>query len=289
MTEENNKSAASANGFVEGPAYQIPSSVKGATNEENVLEVDVDGFEGPLDILLNLARVQKVDLKQISILQLAEQYLNFIGKVQSLKIEIAADYLVMASWLAYLKSRLLLPKEDDDEDLSAEEMAARLVFQLQRLEAMRDASAKLMTRNQLGRDFFPRGMPEGIRVKRESHYDASLYELLTSYSTQRLRNYYASWKPTELPILSIERASMRLERMLGKMDDWEEFDLIVMNELKDPVKRRTTAASSFSAMLEFARDGKLEIQQNKNFGKILMRRARPKSAPDNMLTGESGE
>ena len=289
MTEENNKSAASANGFVEGPAYQIPSSVKGATNEENVLEVDVDGFEGPLDILLNLARVQKVDLKQISILQLAEQYLNFIGKVQSLKIEIAADYLVMASWLAYLKSRLLLPKEDDDEDLSAEEMAARLVFQLQRLEAMRDASAKLMTRNQLGRDFFPRGMPEGIRVKRESHYDASLYELLTSYSTQRLRNYYASWKPTELPILSIERARMRLERMLGKMDDWEEFDLIVMNELKDPIKRRTTAASSFSAMLEFARDGKLEIQQNQNFGKILMRRARPKSAPDNMLTGESGE
>ncbi len=289
MTEENYNSATSANGFVEGPAYQIPSSVKGAANEKNVLEVDVDGFEGPLDILLNLARVQKVDLKQISILQLAEQYLNFIGKVQSLKIEIAADYLVMASWLAYLKSRLLLPKEEDDEDVSAEEMAARLVFQLQRLEAMRDASAKLMTRNQFGRDFFPRGMPEGIRVKRESHYDASLYELLTSYSTQRLRNYYASWKPTELPILSIERARMRLERMLGKMYDWEEFDLIVMNELKDPVKRRTTAASSFSAMLEFARDGKLEIQQNNNFGKILMRRARPKSAPDNLLTGESGE
>ena len=289
MTEDMNNSGTPADGFVEGPAYQIPSSMRGATNAENVLEVDVDGFEGPLDILLNLARVQKVDLKQISILQLAEQYLEFIGKVQSLKIEIAADYLVMASWLAYLKSRLLLPKENDDENVSAEEMAARLVFQLQRLEAMRDASAKLMTRNQLGRDFFSRGMPEGIRVKRESHYDASLYELLTSYSTQRLRNYYASWKPTELPILSIERARMRLERMLGKMDDWEEFDMIVMKELKDPVKRRTTAASSFSAMLEFARDGKLEIQQNKNFGKILMRRARPKSTPDNMLTGESGE
>ena len=289
MTEDMNNSGTPADGFVEGPAYQIPSSMRGAKNAENVLEVDVDGFEGPLDILLNLARVQKVDLKQISILQLAEQYLEFIGKVQSLKIEIAADYLVMASWLAYLKSRLLLPKENDDENVSAEEMAARLVFQLQRLEAMRDASAKLMTRNQLGRDFFSRGMPEGIRVKRESHYDASLYELLTSYSTQRLRNYYASWKPTELPILSIERARMRLERMLGKMDDWEEFDMIVMKELKEPVKRRTTAASSFSAMLEFARDGKLEIQQNKNFGKILMRRARLKSAPDNMLTGESGE
>ena len=289
MTEDMNNSGTPANGFVEGPAYQIPSSMRGAANAENVLEVDVDGFEGPLDILLNLARVQKVDLKQISILQLAEQYLEFIDKVQSLKIEIAADYLVMASWLAYLKSRLLLPKENDDENVSAEEMAARLVFQLQRLEAMRDASAKLMTRNQLGRDFFSRGMPEGIRVKRESHYDASLYELLTSYSTQRLRKYYASWKPTELPILSIKRARMRLERMLGKMDDWEEFDMIVMKELKEPVKRRTTAASSFSAMLEFVRDGKLEIQQNKNFGKILMRRARPKSAPDNMLTGENGE
>ena len=270
MTKDMNNSGVSADGFVEGPAYQIPSSMRGATNSDNVLEVDVDGFEGPLDILLNLARVQKVDLKQISILQLAEQYLEFIGKVQSLKIEIAADYLVMASWLAYLKSRLLLPKENDDENVSAEEMAARLVFQLQRLEAMRDASAKLMTRNQLGRDFFPRGMPEGIRVKRESHYDASPYELLTSYSTQRLRNYYASWKPTELPILSIERARMRLERMLGKMDEWEEFELIVLNELKDPVKRRTTAASSFSAMLEFARDGKLEIQQNKNFYKFQL-------------------
>ena len=289
MTEEMNNSGTPADGFVEGPAYQIPSSMRGAANAENVLEVDVDGFEGPLDILLNLARLQKVDLKQISILQLAEQYLEFIGKVQSLKIEIAADYLVMASWLAYLKSRLLLPKENDDENVSAEEMAARLVFQLQRLEAMRDASAKLMTRNQLGRDFFSRGMPEGIRVKRESHYDASLYELLTSYSTQRLRKYYASWKPTELPILSIERAKMRLERMLGKMDDWEEFDMIVMKELKEPVKRRTTAASSFSAMLEFVRNGKLEIHQNKNFGKILIRRARPKSAPDNILIGEKGE
>ncbi|MDP6223350.1 MAG: ScpA family protein [Candidatus Micropelagos thuwalensis] len=289
MTEDMNNSGTPAYGFVEGPAYQISSSMRGTTNTENVFEIDVDGFEGPLDILLNLARVQKVDLKQISILQLAEQYLEFIGKVQSLKIEIAADYLVMASWLAYLKSRLLLPKENDDENVSAEEMAARLVFQLQRLEAMRDASAKLMTRNQLGRDFFSRGMPEGIRVKRESYYDASLYELLTSYSTQRLRNYYASWKPTNLPILSIERARLRLERILGKIDDWEEFDMIVMKELKGPAKRRTTAASSFAAMLEFARDGKLEIQQNKNFGKILMRRARPKSAPDNMLTGENGE
>ena len=144
------------------------------------LIVNLKGYEGPLDVLLALARNQKVDLMEISILELVEQYTSFIAKVRSNNLELAADYLVMASWLAYLKSRLLLPKEDDDEDLSAEEMAARLVFQLQRLEAMRDASAKLMTRNQLGRDFFPRGMPEGIRVKRESHYDASLYELLTS-------------------------------------------------------------------------------------------------------------
>lgn len=270
-------------GFVEGPAYQMPASAAGG----DVLEVDVDGFEGPLDVLLNLARFQKVDLTHISILQLAEQYLDFISKVQSLKIEMAADYLVMASWLAYLKSRLLLPKQEDEEEVSAEEMAARLVFQLQRLEAMRDAAARLLTRKQLGRDFFSRGMPEGIRVKRESDYQATLYELLTSYSTQRLRNHYASWTPTELPVLSVERACMRLERMLGKMDDWEEFEKMVMKELRDPARRRTTAASSFSAILEFAKDGKIEIQQTDSFGKILMRRARPKSAAN--LTGGSGE
>ncbi len=144
--------------------------------------------------------MQKVDLKQISILELAEQYLLFIKDAHDLKIELAADYLVMASWLAYLKSRLLLPPAEDEEELSAEDMANRLVFQLQKLESMREAAIQLMNRPQLGKDMFKRGKPEGIRIKRHSQYHASLYDLLGSYSTQRLRNYYSNWKRKELDV-----------------------------------------------------------------------------------------
>lgn len=278
QTDSAQAAAAARDNFVEGPAYISPAGgLSQAGAGEAALQVDVEGYEGPLDVLLNMARVQKVDLKQISILELAEQYIAFIREAQALQIELAADYLVMAAWLAYLKSRLILPPEDDDEDVSAEELAARLMFQLQRLEAMREAAAKLMARDQLGRNFFARGTPEGIRINRHNTYDASLYELLTSYSTQRLRNHYSSWKPPELPVLTIERARMRLERLLGKMNDWDVFEDLLMAEIRDPVKRRTTAASSFSAILEFVRDGRLEIQQDKNFGQIMVRRSRPKT------------
>jgi segregation and condensation protein A len=258
------------NGFDEGVAYQ-PVTGDG-------LAVTLEGYEGPLDILLSLARTQKVDLTQISILQLAEQYLAFVREAQDLKIEVAADYLVMASWLAYLKSRLLLPKEDDGEDVSAEELAARLVYRLQVLEAMRDSAAQLMARNLMGRDFFAHGMPEGIRIKRESKYDASLFEVLAAYSTQRLRNYYEEWTPPKLDVLSIERARMRLERVFGKLDNWETMDTLVAGDIRDPQKRRTTIASSFSAVLEYVREGRLEVQQGSNFEDVLIRRARPKAA-----------
>ena len=258
------------NGFDEGAAYQ-PVTGDG-------LAVTLEGYEGPLDILLSLARTQKVDLTQISILQLAEQYLAFVREAQDLKIEVAADYLVMASWLAYLKSRLLLPKEDDGEDVSAEELAARLVYRLQVLEAMRDSAAQLMARNLMGRDFFAHGMPEGIRIKRESKYDASLFEVLAAYSTQRLRNYYEEWTPPKLDVLSIERARMRLERVFGKLDNWETMDTLVAGDIRDPQKRRTTIASSFSAVLEYVREGRLEVQQGSNFEDVLIRRARPKAA-----------
>lgn len=258
------------NGFDEGVAYQ-PVTGDG-------LAVTLVGYEGPLDILLSLARTQKVDLTQISILQLAEQYLAFVREAQDLKIEVAADYLVMASWLAYLKSRLLLPKEDDGEDVSAEELAARLVYRLQVLEAMRDSAAQLMARNLMGRDFFAHGMPEGIRIKRESKYDASLFEVLAAYSTQRLRNYYEEWTPPKLDVLSIERARMRLERVFGKLDNWEIMDTLVAGDIRDPQKRRTTIASSFSAVLEYVREGRLEVQQGSNFEDVLIRRARPKAA-----------
>ena len=254
------------NGFDEGVAYQ-PVTGDG-------LAVTLEGYEGPLDILLSLARTQKVDLTQISILQLAEQYLAFVREAQDLKIEVAADYLVMASWLAYLKSRLLLPKEDDGEDVSAEELAARLVYRLQVLEAMRDSAAQLMARNLMGRDFFAHGMPEGIRIKRESKYDASLFEVLAAYSTQRLRNYYEEWTPPKLDVLSIERARMRLERVFGKLDNWETMDTLVAGDIRDPQKRRTTIASSFSAVLEYVREGRLEVQQGSNFEDVLIRRAR---------------
>lgn len=269
--EETQTDSQAADSFEEGIAYQ-------PVGEDGSLAVHLEGYDGPLHVLLTLARTQKVDLREISILNLAEQYLDFIRQAQDLRIELAADYLVMASWLAYLKSRLLLPPPHDDDEINAEEMAARLVFRLQCLEAMRDAAAKLMSRDLLGRDFFLHGQPEGIRIKRESKYDANLYEVLAAYSTQRLRNYYESWTPPKMDVLSIERARMRIERLLGKLDDWETMDALVANDIRDPQKRRTTMASSFSAFLEYARDGRVELQQSKNFDSLLVRRARPKAA-----------
>ena len=284
MTQNGNDSAFSGTpetpDVVAGPGYID-------TPRHGGMKVDLEGYEGPLDVLLALARVQKVDLKQISILQLAEQYLEFIRQAQNMQIEVAADYLVMASWLAYLKSRLLLPPPEDENEITAEEQAARLLFQLQRLEAMRNAVTQLMERNQLGRDIFARGMPEGIRIKRHSQYDASLFELLANYSSQRLRNYYSEWRPPELPIVSIEKARMRLERLLGKMVDWDRFDALVLAEVKDAKRRRTTAASMLGAVLEFVRDGRMEIQQDKTFGPIMVRRAQLKEVRDIVSAGDN--
>jgi segregation and condensation protein A len=279
-TDLSQTEASQNDGFQEGIAYQ-------ATTEDG-LALHLDGYDGPLHILLALARTQKVDLKQISILKLAEQYLDFIREAQDLKIELAADYLVMASWLAYLKSRLILPPPHDDEVIDTEELAARLVFRLKCLEAMREASAQLMGRDLLGRDFFVHGMPEGIRIKRQSTYEASLYEVLGAYSTQRLRNHYESWSPPKMDVLSIDRARMRIERLLGKLDDWESMDSLVAGDMRDPQKRRTTMASSFSAFLEYARDGRVELQQSKNFESLLVRRARPKAAVADNIATEPG-
>lgn len=268
--------------FAEGIAYE-------KAGIGNCMDVQLDGYEGPLDVLLTLARSQKVDLTQISILQLAEQYLDFIREAQNLKLEIAADYLVMASWLAYLKSRLLLPVAPDGEEASPEELAARLVFRLQCLEAMRDCAAKLMARDLLGRDFFPHGMPEGIRIRRESKYDASLYDVLASYSTQRLRNHYQSWTPAQIDVLSIERARTRMESMFGKLDNWQPLGEMALGNMREKEKRRTTMASMFSAALEFARDGRIELQQSSNFEPLLVRRARPKAATQAAASSDTNE
>ncbi len=242
--------------------------------DDDHLIVDVDGFEGPLDLLLQLARNQKVDLTRISILALAEQYLGFIDKAKRLRMELAADYLVMAAWLAYLKSRLLLPHEGDGEDeVPAEELAARLAFRLQRLQAMREAAAQLMARNLLGRDVFQRGAPEPLAVTTRETYADNLIDLLKAYAERRQRKAAArhySIKP--LPTWSIKEARAVLERLIGTMDDWGRLDAWMAEYLVEPERRRTVLASSLSAGLELAREGHLELRQDGAFKPIYMRR-----------------
>ena len=243
-----------------------------ATVDGRSLVVDVDGFEGPLDLLLTLARSQKVDLSKISILELAEQYLAFVEEAKRLELELAADYLVMASWLAFLKSRLLLPPPEEDEEPSAEEMAARLAFRLQRLEAMRDSASKLMARNRMGRDIFARGMPEGIRVIKKSQYSAEIYDLLKAYSTQRAVQKIDRLKMARQPVLTIEDARKRLESMLGTIIDWDRIDVLVPPEFSDGKTRRSGIASTFSASLEFAKHGRIELRQAGPFAPLYVRR-----------------
>ena len=244
------------------------------SNERLIL--DLDGFEGPLDVLLALARNQKVDLTQISILQLAEQYLAFIETVRRLELDLAADYLVMAAWLAYLKSRLLLPPPEDEteEGPTGEELAQILAFRLQRLEAMRKASADLMKRDRLGRQVFARGAPEGVRVTRSSTYSATLYDLLKSYSDQRVRSLRENWRPPPMPIFPIEEARKRLEGLLGTMLDWRTIETFMPEGFSGRKERRSALASTLSAALELARDGEVEIVQDDVFGPVLVRRRR---------------
>lgn len=188
------------------------------------LVVDVDGFEGPLDLLLTLARKQKVDLARISILALVEQYLHFVNEAHRLRLELAADYLVMAAWLAYLKSRLLIPEQKDEDALTGEELAAALAFRLRRLEAMREASAKLMNRNRLGRDVFVRGDPETLSIERKSRFAATLYDLLTAYAAQRQRTSVTSVHVRRRTVWSLQEARDLLTRLVGKEMDWAPLD-----------------------------------------------------------------
>jgi segregation and condensation protein A len=237
------------------------------------LVVDVEGFEGPLDLLLALARTQKVDILKISVLALAEQYLAFIEEARRLRLELAADYLVMAAWLAYLKSRLLLPQSENDEAPSGEEMAARLAFQLKRLAAMREAAGQLMTRKRLGVDIFPRGAPEGIRLITTSRYQASLYDLLTSYAQQRVRRDANRYQLQSLVVVTIEEARKRLEGMFGKMADWGRLEGFMPAPPRDnPRLRRSALASTLAATLELVREGALEVRQLVPFGPVYVRR-----------------
>lgn len=239
------------------------------------LIVGVEGFEGPLDLLLALARTQKVDLTQISVLALAEQYLGFVERAQSLRLELAADYLVMAAWLAYLKSRLLLPRAlaDGDDQPSGEVLAQRLAFRLARLEAMRNAARQLMALDRLGRDVFGRGMPEAVRRIRDTRHTARLYDLLKAYTDQRVRALPRRHVVRKRMVWSIKDARVRLERILqGQGDGWVQLDLFLGDGSAVPEVSRTVLASSLGAALELAREGRMDIRQDQAFGPIHLRR-----------------
>ncbi|MFT3731330.1 MAG: ScpA family protein [Hyphomicrobium sp.] len=236
--------------------------------------VDIEGFEGPLDLLLALSRTQKVDLAKVSILALVEQYLGFIAEAQRLRLEIAADYLVMAAWLAYLKSRLLLPKEKDGvETATAEELAQKLSFRLMRLEAMRNQAAILMNRRHLDRDVFGRGLPEHIKVTRDTTYTAAVYDLLKAYAEQRKRTIRVVHVVKARRVWSIKEARQRLEKLVGAtVGDWAQLDLFLEQYLPKNEEERSALASSFGATLEMAREGLIELRQDHPFAPIYMRK-----------------
>ncbi len=242
-----------------------------AVREADRLTLDIDGWEGPLDLLLTLARTQKVDLAKISILALVEQYLAFIADAKKLKLEIAADYLVMAAWLAYLKSCLLLPK-DTEADPSPDELALRLHLRLQRLSAMREAGARLLGGDRLGRDVFVRGAPEGLRVIRKAAWQADLYELISAYGTIRARTEPAVHIVSRRPVMTLEEALTRVERLLGTKLEWSEIRSF-LPESPDAEFRKSALASSFVAALELARQGKLELEQKSSFAPLYIRAA----------------
>ncbi|MEQ9661858.1 MAG: ScpA family protein [Parasphingopyxis sp.] len=239
--------------------------------ESQRLTLDIDGWEGPLDLLLSLARSQKVDLREISILALVEQYLAFINDAKALKLEIAADYLVMAAWLAYLKSCLLLPREEQ-EDPSPEELALRLQLRLQRLNAMREAGARLMARNRIGRDVFLRGAPEGLRVIRKSQWQADFYDLISAYGQIKARTEPAVHVIAHRPVMTLEDALVRLERMIGTVPGWSTLKSF-MPESADGGYRKSALASSFVAALELARVGKAQLRQEEAFDDLMVRAA----------------
>ncbi|MGH6872410.1 MAG: segregation and condensation protein A [Rhizomicrobium sp.] len=252
-----------------------------AVAPEQALVVAVDGFEGPLDLLLSLARDQKVDLAKISVLKLADQYLEFIERAKRMNLELAADYLVMAAWLTYLKSRLVLPQpRSADGEPTADEMATRLRWRLQRLDAMREAAARLMARDRLGREVFARGAPEPVNVIRLRTYKDTMYDLLTAYATERVRKLGGkSYRPKMAPVLLIEEARERLERMLGRIGDWSGLSGLLPFEWSGGERRRSALASTLLACLELARDGKLEIRQLKPFDEVYVKDRVLEAAP----------
>jgi segregation and condensation protein A len=243
--------------------------------DEPALVVDVEGFEGPLDLLLALARQQKVDLAKISILALADQYLAFIEEARKLRLELAADYLVMAAWLAYLKSRLLLPETNAPEGQSAEDMAIALAMRLKRLEAIRDVAERLFGRPQLDRDVFVRGQPEPIAHIKHPQWSATLYDLLSAYAQQRQKSALAHVRVARRTVWSLAEAREALERLIGQAQDWTRLDQFLISYVVEPSLAPTVFASSFASSLELVREGLMELHQQSPFAPLYVRRRRP--------------
>ena len=237
------------------------------------LILDIDGFEGPLDLLLTLSRTQKVDLRRISVLQLAEQYLIYVARAQDLRLELAADYLVMAAWLAYLKSRLLLPPEPGDDGPSANDLAQHLAFQLERLAAMREAAARLMGRDQLGRDFFARGLPEDVTRRTKIRYGATLLDLMRAYARIRTKDEFRPYAFDRQNIYTMEQALDRMRGLLGYAGDWADLTSFLPDGWNaSPERRRSATAAHFAAILELAKRGQVQLRQGEVFAPLLVRR-----------------
>ena len=246
--------------------------VKPERSADETLIVDVDGFEGPLDLLLGMARDQKVDLTRISILALAEQYLRFVDDARKLRLEIAADYLVMAAWLAYLKSRLLLPETEEGDEPTGAELAAALAFRLQRLEAMREAGARLMNRDRLGRNRFSRGMPEPVITMRSQNWEANLYDILEAYGSMRQRHLVSTVRIARRSVMTLKEARERLMQLIGTALDWMPIDGFLTEYLVSPEMRTTARASSLSASLELVKEGAVELRQGEHFAPLYLRK-----------------
>jgi segregation and condensation protein A len=252
--------------------HEFDADLTERASDEPSLMVDVEGFEGPLDLLLTLARQQKVDLAKISILALADQYLAFIEAARKMRLELAADYLVMAAWLAYLKSRLLLPEQHPAEGMSAEDMANALAQRLRRLEAIRQFAEQLINRPQLGRDVFQRGQPEPIAEIKHPQWSATLYDLLSAYAARRQIQSRSIVRVPKRTVWSLAEAREALERLIGQSMDWSPLDQYLIAYLVEPAMVATVLASSFAAALELIREGQMEAHQQGAFTPLYVRK-----------------
>jgi segregation and condensation protein A len=254
----------------------MPDPADGSRDDRlaaEVLHVDVAGFEGPLDLLLALSRSQKVDLRRISVRDLADQYLGFVEQARALRIELAADYLVMAAWLAYLKSRLLLPPDPRDPGPSAEDLAEHLAFQLERLAAMRDAAARLMARDRLGLRIFARGLPEGVTQHRDIRHDVSLLDLMRAYARIRTRDEFRPYAMDRDHVFTMEQALERLRGLIGSAAQWTDLAGFLPDGWDgSPMRRRSVTAAHFAAVLELVKSGQIALRQSDPFAAIQLRR-----------------